>query len=80
LLPFSTLSAWRRNAHAAGLLVAVAGRLAPEDLPWVRDAGADVAGVRGAACEDGRGGRVNAARVRGLAARCANATAAAALP
>jgi uncharacterized protein (UPF0264 family) len=30
----------------------------------VRDAGADIAGVRGAACENGRTGRVSADRVR----------------
>ena len=42
------------DAHAAGLQVALAGALRPEDLPVVRDTGADIAGVRSAACRDDR--------------------------
>ena len=42
------------EAHAAGLQVALAGALRAEDLPVVRDTGADIAGVRSAACRDGR--------------------------
>jgi uncharacterized protein (UPF0264 family) len=60
------LAAWVARAHDAGLLVALAGRLTFGDLTLVRDAGADVAGVRGAACEGGRTGRVVAERVRVL--------------
>jgi uncharacterized protein (UPF0264 family) len=60
------LAAWVNEAHAAGLLVALAGRLTLEALPGVRTLGADVAGVRGAACEGGRTGRVSATRVRAL--------------
>jgi (5-formylfuran-3-yl)methyl phosphate synthase len=60
------LAAWVAQAHEARLLVALAGRLQIDDLGFVRDAGADVAGVRGAACEGGRTGRVTAAKVRGL--------------
>ena len=41
-----------------------AASLATADLPFVRDAGADIAGVRGAACDGGRTGRVAADRVR----------------
>ena len=41
----------------------LAGKLAADDLPFVRDTGADVAGVRGAACEGGRTGRVSADKV-----------------
>jgi uncharacterized protein (UPF0264 family) len=60
------LAEWIAAAHDARLLVAVAGKLAMEDLAFVRDAGADIAGVRGAACVGGRTGRVSAARVRTL--------------
>jgi uncharacterized protein (UPF0264 family) len=60
------------DAHAAGLQVALAGALGAEDLPVVRAAGADIAGVRSAACGDGRrSGPLEAARVRGLRAACA---------
>jgi uncharacterized protein (UPF0264 family) len=60
------------DAHAAGLPVALAGALRPEDLPLVRDTGADIAGVRSAACGDGRrSGPLDAARVRALVAACA---------
>ena len=58
------LHEWASDAHDAGLLVAIAGRLTSADLPFVRDAGADIAGVRGAACEGGRGGSVVADKVR----------------
>jgi uncharacterized protein (UPF0264 family) len=52
------------------LLVAVAGKLTATDLPLVRDAGADIAGVRGAACAGGRSGVVSRALVRVLLERC----------
>jgi uncharacterized protein (UPF0264 family) len=64
------LAAWISRAHGEGLLVAIAGRLTADDLPFVRDAGADIAGVRGAACDDGRTGRVASAKVRALRALC----------
>jgi uncharacterized protein (UPF0264 family) len=60
------LAAWVAEAHEAGLLVALAGRLTGDDLAFVRDAGADIAGVRGAACEGGRAGRIVAHKVRVL--------------
>ena len=66
LLSPDALAAWVAQAHDARLLVAVAGRLQMEDLGFVRDAGADIAGVRGAACEGGRTGRVTADKVRVL--------------
>lgn len=66
LVEAPTLAAWTVRARAAGLLVALAGRLTEDDLPFVRDMGADIAGVRGAACDGGRTGRVSAARVRRL--------------
>ncbi len=60
------------DAHAAGLQVALAGALRAEDLSVVRDTGADIAGVRSAACGDGvRSGPLDAARVRALVAACA---------
>jgi (5-formylfuran-3-yl)methyl phosphate synthase len=60
------------DAHAADLEVALAGALREEDLAVVRDTGADIAGVRSAACADGRrSGPLEAARVRALRAACA---------
>jgi uncharacterized protein (UPF0264 family) len=60
------------DAHVAGLQVALAGALRAEDLPVVRATGADIAGVRSAACGDGRRtGPLEAARVRALRAACA---------
>jgi uncharacterized protein (UPF0264 family) len=59
---------WVRHAHEAGLLVALAGKLAADDLPFVQSAGADIAGVRGAACDGGRIGRVSRDRVARLRA------------
>jgi (5-formylfuran-3-yl)methyl phosphate synthase len=50
--------------HERGLFVALAGRLTAGDLPFLRDTRADVAGVRGAACDAGRTGHVSADRVR----------------
>ena len=61
------LASLAADAHAAGLRVALAGALRAEDLPVVRDAGADIAGVRSAACADGRRtGQLDAERVRAL--------------
>jgi (5-formylfuran-3-yl)methyl phosphate synthase len=60
------------DAHAAGLQVALAGALRAEDLPVVRDTAADIAGVRSAACRDGRrAAPLDAGRVRALVAACA---------
>ena len=42
------------EAHDAGLEIALAGELRAEDLPTVRETGADIAGVRSAACFEGR--------------------------
>jgi uncharacterized protein (UPF0264 family) len=66
------LASWVRDAHAAGLQAMLAGRLRPDDLPALHDTGADVAGVRGAACDGGRTGRVAAANVRSLRALCSS--------
>jgi (5-formylfuran-3-yl)methyl phosphate synthase len=60
------------DAHDAGLQVALAGALRAEDLAVVRATGADIVGVRSAACGDGRrSGSLEAARVRALGAACA---------
>jgi len=67
-----TLASLVTEAHAAGLEVALAGALSAEDLPVIRETGADIAGVRSAACGDGRrSGPLDAARVRALVAACA---------
>jgi (5-formylfuran-3-yl)methyl phosphate synthase len=42
------------QAHVAGLEMALAGELRAEDLPAVRATGADIAGVRSAACRSGQ--------------------------
>ena len=63
------LAAWVSAAHTHGLLVALAGQLTADDLQFAGDAGADIAGVRGAACDQGRTGRVTAERVRALQTR-----------
>src|SRR5918992_308700 len=66
------LAALVADAHAAGLQMALAGALRTEDLPVIRDTAADIAGVRSAACGDGRrSGPLDAARVRALRAACA---------
>jgi uncharacterized protein (UPF0264 family) len=66
------LAAIVAEAHAAGLQTALAGALRAEDLPAVRATGADIAGVRSAACRGGRrSAPLDAARVRALVAACA---------
>ncbi len=70
LMTGDAVSSWVERTHRHGLTVALAGRLQIEDLRFVRDAGADVAGVRGAACEGGRAGYVDVERVRALRRAC----------
>jgi (5-formylfuran-3-yl)methyl phosphate synthase len=67
------LTALVDEAHELGMEVALAGALRAEDLPVVQATGADIAGVRSAACGDGRrSGPLEAARVRALRAACAS--------
>lgn len=66
-----TLTAWVAEAHKAGLFAALAGKLTSDDMGFVRDTGADIAGVRGAACESGRTGKIAVNRVRLLREQCA---------
>ena len=55
-----------REARARSLMVALAGRISVEDLSFAYEAGAEIVGVRGAACERGREGSVREDRVRDL--------------
>ena len=72
LLAETELAKWVTEAHEAGLFVALAGKLTAGDLPFVRDVGADIIGVRGAACVGGRSGHVTEEKVRLLQALCAS--------
>jgi uncharacterized protein (UPF0264 family) len=55
------------QAHEAGLLFGLAGALREQDLPTARNLGADVVGLRTAACRDNRrSAPLEAARVRRL--------------
>jgi (5-formylfuran-3-yl)methyl phosphate synthase len=60
------LAQWVERGKDAGLLTALAGELKLEDIEPIGRAGPAVVGVRGAACDGGRGGTVNASRVRAL--------------
>lgn len=66
LLSPKALTAWVATAHGCGLTVALAGKLTSDDLSQVLDTGADIAGVRGAACASGRASRVVKENVRAL--------------
>lgn len=61
------------TAHAYGLQAGLAGSLGLEEVGRARMLGADLVGVRGAACEGGRLGRVTADRVRRLRAALSGA-------
>ena len=63
------LAKWVIAGRRLGLITALAGELRASDLRAVRQAGPDVIGVRGAACEGGREGRVSVERVRALRRR-----------
>ena len=66
------LAALVAEGHAAKLEMALAGALRAEDLPTVRATGADIAGVRSAACRDGlRTAPLDAERIGRLQAMCA---------
>ncbi|MBM3821217.1 MAG: hypothetical protein FJW14_19675 [Acidimicrobiia bacterium] len=70
LLPPERLRAWLHAARQAGLFLALAGKLDVDDLAGIAALGADIAGVRGAACDGGRTGRVTVERVRRCRAGC----------
>ena len=63
----SQLRAWVCRVQARGMFAALAGQLRAIDLAMVESMGADIAGVRGAACDGDRLGRINAGKVRALA-------------
>jgi uncharacterized protein (UPF0264 family) len=62
----SALRRWVARSSALGLLTAVAGSLDLATLPRVLESGADIVGVRGAACEGGRSGELRRERVARL--------------
>ena len=68
LEPPERVGAWVAAAHAAGLFAGVAGSLWGSDFATARALGADLLGVRGAACVGGRTGPVSGARVAALRA------------
>lgn len=71
-LSIAQLTSLVGEAHSAGLRVALAGALRADDLAAIRATGADIAGVRSAACGDGRReAPLDPARVRALVAACA---------
>ena len=61
------------RGRAAGLLVALGGSLALADISIAVSTGADIIGVRGAACVGGRNGSVDRERVSALRAAVAQA-------
>ena len=66
------LTALVAEAHELGLAITLAGALRADDLPVVGATGADIVGVRSAACgDDRRSGPLEPARVRALRAACA---------
>jgi (5-formylfuran-3-yl)methyl phosphate synthase len=66
LVTLSALTALVAAAHDETLIVAVAGRLTADDIAWAGASGADIVGVRGAACEGVRTAHISAAKVRRL--------------
>ncbi len=68
LLDTRTVGAWIVAAHDAGLFACLAGSLGGPDFAAARALGADLVGVRGAACVGGRSGRISRARVAELSA------------
>jgi len=60
------VAAWVAAVRAAGLFAALAGSLTDSDIATAGELGADVVGVRGAACIGGRLGRVSPERVATL--------------
>jgi uncharacterized protein (UPF0264 family) len=63
------LRSWVSLAHDEGLSIALAGKLTADDLPLLQDTGADIVGVRGAACDRGRTSHVVEKNVRALRRR-----------
>jgi uncharacterized protein (UPF0264 family) len=68
LLSLDRIDSWTREVAAAGLLVALAGKLTADDVARLWGRGATLIGVRGAACDGGRTGRIAPDKVRQLKA------------
>lgn len=66
LVPAAELAAWIRCARRHVLQVALAGKLTAGDIESLLESGADIVGVRGAACYGGRGGTVSTEKVQAL--------------
>ena len=66
LMTDGALRGFVARAQSLGQFVALAGKLTAEDIDFAHDVGADIVGFRGAACDGGRSGVVNTARVRAL--------------
>lgn len=64
----ASLREWIAAAHAGGMAVAIAGRIAAGDVARAAGLGADVVAVRSAACRGGRSGRVDRTLVAAAAA------------
>jgi uncharacterized protein (UPF0264 family) len=80
VVPLPALVDWVTGAREEGLMVALAGKLTADDAAAVMTTGADIIGVRGAACDGGRSGRLSADRVRWLRALVTRAAAGYASP
>ncbi|MCW4045655.1 MAG: hypothetical protein NWE94_09090 [Candidatus Bathyarchaeota archaeon] len=67
-LTVNQLQGFVNAAHSHGLKAALAGSLRKEDLPTVYNIGADIAGMRSAACTDGDriNGRITREKVKEL--------------
>jgi uncharacterized protein (UPF0264 family) len=77
ILDVARVAQWLAAARATGggLFTALAGSLGEPGLRTALGLGADIVGVRGAACDGGRTGRVSVARVAALSALVAAAVA-----
>jgi uncharacterized protein (UPF0264 family) len=62
------IAAFLEAGRARGLQTGLAGSLGAPELRRARDLDVDIVGVRGSACDGGRGGTVSAARVAALRA------------
>jgi uncharacterized protein (UPF0264 family) len=80
LMSPAALAMWVGTARDARLLVALAGKLTLDDVDYVHDTGAEIAGVRGAACDRGRTGQIVATQVRALRSALARRSALAPVP
>lgn len=80
LMSQTALAVWVAAARDARLLVAIAGKLTMDDFDHVSETGAEIVGVRGAACDGGRTGQIIATQVRALRSALARRSALALVP